>query len=398
MFSQNKKLLYKNATYEFETRTVQLYSGNNTTNPATALLGRNNLTLEFDDLVEAEESYRVKIIHCDRDWSPSKLKAIDYLYDFNEFNINNYKLSVDTKIAYVHYTFRVPNVKIPGNYLLVVYRGTDESDIILSHRFMIYANNVGIALTSNLKGMTSMDRSRQQLDFTINYENYPIQNPGDIQVVIRQNQRWDNAITDLKPSMIKEHSSELDYKYFNNENSFYAGNEFRFFDMQSIRYPGQNVQRTNFQTRPTSAQLMVDKPRIYQPYTQYDDLNGNFFISNTDTGNGPTQSDYLTVYFYLQAEQIEGDVYLVGNMNNWELDTPLKYNASNNMYTCDMILKQGHYNFQYLVKSKELTPNYLEGNHFETENNYEILVYYKPPSMRSEILIGYASYTMNPVD
>ena len=400
LFSQSKKLLHKNATYEFEIRTVLLYGANaSMLSPAVALIGANDLVLEFDDLVEREENYRAKIIHCNKDWTPSRLKEINYLYDYNEFNINNYKLSVDTKIAYVHYSFKVPNVKVPGNYLLVVYRGTDESDIILSHRFMVYDNKVGIGLTSKLQGLTSMDRKRQKLDFIVNYENYPIQNPGtSIQVVIRQNQRWDNAITNLKPNMIREASSEVEYQYFNDKNSFPAGNEFRFFDMRSIRYPGQNVQRINAGTRPSTADLMLDKPRIYQPYTQYDDIEGGFYIANADTGNGPTQSDYLSVNFNLDAEKINGDIYLVGNMNNWELKNKMTYNSSLQRYTTDTILKQGFYNYQYLVKSKDYEENYLEGDHYQSENNYEIFVYYQSPSSRSELLIGYSQYTMNPVD
>ncbi|GAA0189599.1 DUF5103 domain-containing protein [Fulvivirga kasyanovii] len=398
---QDKKLVYKDATYELEIRTVQLYPYNGSSNavllPAIAPLNNNNLLLEFDDLVQAPENYRVKIIHCNSDWTPSRLRSLDYLYDYNEFNIDNYQLSVDTKLSYVHYKFKIPNIKVPGNYLLVAYRGTDESDIILSKRFMLFSNLVSINLMSDLTGLSSNNRLNQQLDFTINYSDYMLQNPMEnVSVVIRQNQRWDNAITTLKPNFIRENVSELEYRFFNYENNFKAGNEFRFFDMRSLRYPGQNVQRANWNTRPTLVDLMMDKPRIYQPYTQYDDLNGEYFIANSDTGNGSVQSDYVTVRFHLKADKVNGEVYVIGEMNNWNLQNQMAYDEVSGMYNGEMILKQGYYDYQYYIKGDTLRSNYFEGDHFQTENEYEILVYYKPPTNRSELLIGYGYYEMNP--
>lgn len=398
---QDKKLVYKDATYELEIRTVQLYPYNGNANavllPAVAPLNNNNLLLEFDDLVQAPENYRVKIIHCNSDWTPSRLRSLDYLYDYNEFNIDNYQLSVDTKLSYVHYKFKIPNIKVPGNYLLVAYRGTDESDIILSKRFMLFSNLVSVNLMSDLTGLSSNNRLNQQLDFTINYSDYMLQNPMEnVSVVIRQNQRWDNAITTLKPNFIRENVSELEYRFFNYENNFKAGNEFRFFDMRSLRYPGQNVQRVNLNTRPTLVELMIDKPRIYQPYTQYDDLNGEYFIANSDTGNGSVQSDYVTVRFHLKADKVNGQVYVIGEMNNWNLQNQMAYDEVSGMYNGEMILKQGYYDYQYYIKGDTLRSNYFEGDHFQTENEYEILVYYKPPTNRSELLIGYGYYEMNP--
>ena len=260
--------------------------------PPVAPIGQNTLYLEFDDLVEAHEEYRVRIIHCNADWRPSRLKNLDYLYDFNEFNINTFEYSVDTKIGYVHYSFRLPRVKLPGNYLLVAYRGSDAKDIILSKRFMIYTRDVGIGVTSNLTGVTSLNRSRQQIDFEVSYGNYEILDPlAFFSVTIRQNQRWDNAITNLKPRFVREAEGILEYRFFNNENGFGGGNEYRFFDLRSFRFPGQNVGRVDLNTYPSTTYLMIDQPRVYQAYAQYDDINGDYYIQNTDTGNGKVQSD-----------------------------------------------------------------------------------------------------------
>jgi len=399
----NKKLLYKNATYEEEIRTVQLYplTGHNSQvfEPAVAQLGRMNLMLEFDDLVQDTEDYKAMIIHCDKDWAKSRLRPLDYLYDYNEFNITDDQFSVDTKIAYVHYSFRLPRVKLPGNYLLVAYRGSNESDIILSHRFMVYQNLVSINLISPLNGFTSANRKNQQLDFKVNYDNYEILNPLEtVGITLRKNQRWDNAIDDLKPSFIRDHINEIEYRFFNFENNFEGGNEYRFFDMRSLISPGQGVEKIDWSTYPITAKLFTDEPKIYQAYTQqFTDINGNYYIVNVDAGNGDTYSDYVNTQFRLQSDPIHGDIYVVGKMNNWEKTETnrLKYNRKSKSYSTDLILKQGWYDYKYIVENDTLKANYLEGSHYETENAYEILIYHRPLNQRSDLLVGYGYYVMN---
>ncbi|MTI40848.1 DUF5103 domain-containing protein [Fulvivirga lutimaris] len=398
--ANNKKLLYEDATYEEEIRTVLLYPNtgraNDVFSPPVTALGSNNLVLEFDDLVESHEQYRVKIVPCTYDWKPSQVNNLDILYEFNEFNITRYEYSTDTKIAYIHYSFNLPRIKLPGNYLLVAYRGTDEKDIILSKRFMVFNPNLNIQLMSNLMGISSTNRLNQQIDFKITYENYELINPMEsVKIVLRQNQQWHNAVTLNRPTFF--HEGELEYRFFNYENNFSAGNEYRFFDMRSLRYPGQRVANVDFSTRPTTVNIMPDRPRIYQAYAQYNDLNGDFYIQNQDTG-GSSESDYLYTNFTLLAnEELGGDIYVVGKMNNYKMDnsTIMEYNPKRKVYTNSQILKQGIYDYKYLVKGDSLNSNYLEGNHFEAENDYEIFVYYKAPNLRGDLLLAYKQITLN---
>ncbi len=400
---QSKKLKFEDATYEHEIRTVQLYPNDNKNwnvlEPPVTKLGSMNLILEFDDLVQEPEDYKAKIIHCNKDWTKSRLSNIDFLYDFNEFVITNDQFSVDTKVPYIHYSMRLPQVKMPGNYLIIVYRGSDESDIILTKRFMVYNNRVSIELTSSLNALNSTNRFKQQLDFKINYKNYEILNPLEtVSVVIRQNERWDNAVTNLKPSFIRDHITELEYRFFNFENSFEAGNEYRFFDMRSLRNPGQGVQNVDWNQYPISVTLMPDAPRIYQAYSHLPDINGDYYIVNVDSGNGDTYSDYVYTRFYLKPDRAIGEnIYVVGKMNNWAKneESRMKFEPKSQMYSTELLLKQGWYDYKYVVSSDTTDLNYLEGNHFQTENSYEIFVYHRPPNMRADMLIGYGFYQMN---
>jgi Domain of unknown function (DUF5103) len=206
--SNPKTLRFTDFIYEPQIETVLLHPGtdvNANLLPAVAKRGEENLILEFDDLRNQRDTYAAHLIHCNHDWAKSDLMDLDFLTDYNEFNITNFQFSVDTHIPYIHYTFNIPPVKLPGNYLVVVYRLGYKDDIILSKRFMVYDSDVSFARDRNLVNAGRMASLNQQINFTIKYDNITIPNPMEnVWVVIRQNQRWDNSLTELKPTFIRE--------------------------------------------------------------------------------------------------------------------------------------------------------------------------------------------------
>lgn len=398
--SNPKTLRLTDYTYETQIKTILLHpSGGDNLLPAVAKLGQANLVLEFDDLRSQRDNYYVKIVHCNHDWTASDLMDLDFMTDYNEFTINNYQFSIDTHIPYVHYTFALPAVKLAGNYVAMVYRNGDKSDLILTKRFMVYNNLVSFIRDGNLITSGRLANINQQINFTINYEDIDIPNPAqNVWVVIRQNQRWDNIVMDLKPSFMRDIEHEIDYIYFDDKKMFSGGNEFRFFDLRSLNYPGQNVGTINKTSKPFEAYIQKDKSRADQPYTQYKDQDGNFTLGNLDYDD-INFSNYLNVNFTLNSPFLTGsDVYVIGAYNYWNLtnENKMRYDSAHEEYTSRVLLKQGFYDYQYLVKSPSLPPYYFEGSHFETQNSYEILVYYKPFQPRAEQLIGYIRLEENP--
>jgi hypothetical protein len=391
--SVSKKLLYEDYNYEAKIKTVQLTPQGNTLLPAVIRAGDRGLRLVFDDLSELADTYRVKFINCDKNWKPSGLNSLEYLSDYNEFNITDYEFSFDTTTPYIHYTFDVPAIKRSGNYLLVVYRVDNVDDFILSKRMLVVQQSVDIASTASLMGLSNLSAFNQQINFTINYPNYQIDNPlANLDVVLRQNQRNDNSISGLKPSFTREDIQQLEYRFFDHQNTFSAANEFRFFDLRSLIYPGQNVQSVNLSTSPPKTLIALDKPKTNLAYAQYNDNNGQFLIDDHLNVNG----QYTEVTFQLETKRIgyAGAVYVFGEFTDWKLSDAyrMKYNSEQERYEKPVLLKQGYYEYQYLIKSDSL-PHYIEGNHPQAENSYEILVYYKPLNERSDLLIGY--YTTN---
>ena len=367
--------------------------------PAIIPIGQWNLLLEFDDLSGQQESYYGRLIHCNYNWSKSALSDLDFLTEFNEFPINNYEYSTDTHIPYIHYWLQVPPVKLPGNYVVAVYRGSNKEDVILTRRFMVHDTRVAITREGNLIGASAVAEMNQQINFTVNHKDIDILNPmQDVSVSIRQNQRWDNMATEIKPSFIRTNQRELEYRYFDPEKMFKGGNEFRFFDIRSLNSPGRNIEHIDKTVKPFEAYLFKDKSRTNQAYAQYNDLNGKFIIHNFDF-NTPSSANYVMVNFTLACPQpVNGSVYVTGELNYWRSDdrNKMHYDSAAEEYRAKILLKQGWYDYQYIVKSGDLPPYHFEGSHFETENTYEIFIYHRPFQPRADLLIGYIRFEENP--
>jgi hypothetical protein len=398
--SNPKTLKLIDFAYESQIKTIQLHptvGAEADLMPAVTRLGTWNLLLEFDDLRNQRENYYAKIIHCNHDWTKSTLMDLDFMTDYNEFNVTNYQFSIDTHIPYVHYTFNLPKVKLPGNYVVIIYRDGNKDDLILSKRFMVYDSRITFTKDGNLITSGKAARLNQQINFTINYKGVDIPNPMEnVWVVIRQNQRWDNIATDIKPSFIREFERELEYRFFDDKKLLKGGNEFRFFDLRSLNYPGRNVDHIDKKIKPYEAFIQRDQSRSNAVYSQYRDLDGNFFAANLDY-NDINFTNYVYVNFNLMSPQINGDIYVGGAFNYWNQtsENRMHYDSTQNTYTARVLLKQGWYDYQYVVNSPTLPSYFFEGSHFETQNSYEIFVYFKAYQLRAEHLIGYIKLDEN---
>lgn len=396
-----KRLVLTDYVYEANIKTVRLFRAENDPFsqqfPAVTRIGQNNLILEFDDLHTERDNYYFRIIHCNQNWTKSSLMDLDFLTDYNEFPINNFEFSLDTWIPYVHYWAQMPMVKLPGNYVVVVYRGSDKDDIILSKRFMVYDPRVVFLRDGGIMSSGVSAVRNQQINFTLNYKNVELINPIEtINVTVRQNQRWDNLAQEVKPAFVRENVQELEYRFFDDKNMFKGGNEFRFFDLRSLNYPGRNVAYMDRTRSPWVAYIEKDKNRSDEAYSQYPDYNGNYLIDNYDYRR-VNAANYVNVAFTLASPPIDGEVYVNGAFTQWNLgnENKMKYDSTRQEYTTSVLLKQGWYDYQYVVKSKTLTPWHFEGTHFQTENLYEVFVYYRSFQPLADLLVGYHVFSEN---
>lgn len=363
--------------------------------PVVPLRAGKPLVLLFDDLAYDPELYTAKLIHCDADWQKSQLKDNDFSPTFNEFNIQDYEYSVNTRIPYIHYQFELPRVTKSGNYIVKVYRQRDESDVILTKRFMVYEEifKVGAAIVP--PSQTAERRTSQQINVVVNYSAGEVTNPdGQIKVLMRQNQRWDNAKYLDKPTFMNESSKILRYESFDGENTYDAGNEFRFVDLRFIRANGVNIANMRVEPDVIFADGNINKPRPETAYSQYLDLNGQYIIETKDRpgGNPEVESEYMLMTFRLAIEETTNPVYLLGALTNWGKapEAKMGWDPKMGVYTTSLLVKQGWYDYQYAYSvNGEFEPEAFEGSYFETENEYEVLVYFRNLGSRYDQLVGY---------
>lgn len=398
-------LEYKNKVYEEAIQTVILQQTNSEERIPIVKLSSpmGALTLRFDDLRSENDFYQYKFIHCSANWEPSDIHYFNYI-NGNQFgNIESFSFSQNTYINYIHYSLTFPTQemlpKVSGNYLLVVFRNYDENDIILTQRFLVLDEIFTIDAKVERSSDVENRLKKQQINFTVSFDNYEIPNPMiDVNAVILQNTNWTTAIYGLKPRFVN--AGKLDYNY-TSENNFWGGNEFRYFDIRSMRTMSPSVSRKFFDeyNRPV-AQLFKEKTRIATPYLQYIDYNGKVVLDNKDAGTRDPNisSDYVKVEFYYinPSGKLDEPIYIFGELTNWEMkdDFKMVYDEVRNLYYCEAMLKQGYYSYWFVTPSKEnnksINLSLTENNFYQTENDYNILIYHKNQFLRYDELIGYS--------
>jgi hypothetical protein len=394
-------LEYDDTNYDDNVGMVQLFPtsdiiGAETKYPAISITDQG-LTLDFDLLEENSANLYIKYIHCNADWSPSRAPDLQFLRVYNEFTIDNYQYSENTKTPYVSYSTALPTPNLSGNYLLIVYRDSDPNNLVLSRRFLVYEQRAQITAKVSRTSSVSLRNTHQQINFSVEYQLSETPNPlKDFKVVILQNHNWNTKIEGLQPTQIKQFQGALSYDLFSEENSLAGINEFRFFDIRSIDYRGMNVAYIQKDPTVINAFLGTDKSRKGLAYSQLnEDLNGGYYLINHDPDDSQLQSEYVKVHFNLTHPEIDSAVYVVGSWNNWKLEesNKLYYNYDSESYVGNCLLKQGYYDYFYWVNGTKLPFYLLEGSHFETTNNYEVLFYYRNPINNFDELIGYQSLT-----
>ena len=351
--------------------------------------------LEFDDLYGSEANYYYTFTHCDYDWKPSDLSRNEYLNGFDDIRIQDYTNSFNCLQIYSHYRVAFPNkntqFKVSGNYIIKILN--EDKEVVFSRKFMLYENLASVPIqVRRTRGMNVLD-SKHNIDFSVKSTVIAFQNPlKNVKVKLIQNGQYNNAITNISPQYTI--GNDLIYKY-DAETQFWAGNEFMFFDTKDIRFSGNNVSFVDSKTGLYNSHLYSNYARKNNPYTFYPDINGNFQIRRLNAENNAVEADYSWVFFTLSAPTYfgKGDIYINGLFNNFALspENKMDYNADKALYEKAIMIKQGFVNYQYVIADKFGkidSENSIDGNYFQTENNYSILVYYRENGQRYDRIIG----------
>lgn len=384
----------RNEIYNPNVASLQVMAGSDWTNLPITQLGGNAIHIDFDELSHEYHRYTYKIEHCEADWSTSTdIYESDYMTGYNDIlTIDNYEQSINTTQLYTHYSLTIPNenckLTMSGNYKLTVV-DDQTGEKILAAYFMVYDPKLKIGLDYTTNTEIDINKSHQQVRFSINYNGLRVNNPStQIKTIVLQNRRWDNAAINTQPDYIS--ADGLQWKH-NRHLIFDAGNVYRKFELLDTDHPTMGIDAINWDGNWFHAKVIEDTPR---PSYVYDEsAQGAFIIRNSDNNECNYTCDYAQVHLTLKTGQLPGEVYVNGDWTYDQFLLPyrMQYDNANKCYTATIPLKQGYYSYQYLMKKDNngFQPVDTEGNFYQTANRYDVLVYYRGNSDRTDQLIGW---------
>ncbi len=393
------QLRMEDHTYSPTVRTVQLFKkGFEMAPPVIELNGAEALVLRFDDLQSTVENLSYTVVHCDADWKPSDLMPGQYLTGAMSDYIMAGQLSYNTLQPFIQYELEFPNdmVRIgrSGNYLLKVYRGSDQDDLVLTRRFLVFEQKVQIDARVLASRNVELRDAAQQVDLTIRHPQLPVQDAfRDIKVAVLQNMRWDDLRTGFKPRFVR--GSELVYD-FPDPGLFMGNNEYRNIDLKDLRMLTQRVSRIapGPGDNITEAWVTPEAKRNIRVYFDQPDINGKYLVRNDWVDGDPLGADYVLVHFTLpMPAPLMDDVYVYGGFSDFlcRKENRMTWSAEHKAYTASIVMKQGFIDFTYATLSAKTTvPDLtaIEGSHFQTENDYLVLVYFTDFQQRCDRLVG----------
>jgi len=381
--------------------TIQVFNPQTNDNTPIIRLNSNEyLLFLFDDFNAGYKRYNYKIEHRNADWSKSNIFESEYLNGFMSDYVRTYKNSFNTYTRYTNYQIQFPNpdmsVKIGGNYLLKVYTD-NENKPIFTRKFAVYEGNVNVGMNVSRYINPVNDQLNQRIQTVVSSGTQNlVESPNASKLFVMKNNDWNESITDIQPTF----SNTNQLKYESLQWTFEGGGQYNWFDTKNLQVPSLTTEQTFRKDSVYHTILRVDYPKAGLPYDDFGDINGNFFIRNNRYGNeylAASEADYTWVYFALDVFDDKNGLYepyVVGAFDNWEIspETKMHFNTETNLWEKEFFLKQGYYNYQYVVKNTKtgkIEPSYISGSFWQAENMFQGLFYYRPWGGRYDILMGY---------
>ena len=386
---------FRTAAFSDKVKTLQVFPVDQwDVAPIIELGSSDRIEINFDVMDAAPGAYTYTLTHCNADWTPSDLIQSEFMSGFQNRYVDDYATSFNTTMDYVNYRIELPNeditLKISGNYaVLISPENSDEP--ILCACFSVVEKKSDIALQATSQTDKGMNNFYQQVNLTLTYGSEVKMPMQDLKVYVRQNNRTDNEAALVKPLRIQR--NQLVYEHVPSL-IFEAGNEYRNFEMTTHRYNGLNIEAMKFYSPYYHASLYPDRVRADRSYSYYEDINGKIFIRTLSGEESATEADYYIVHFFLPCESpYPENVYILSEAFNNVLDerSRMDYNPQEGGYVKSVLLKEGYYNYLCVTRKSNQSAGsaaLLEGNYYQTENEYRVWVYFRRAGDRYDQLIG----------
>ena len=379
-------------------RTIKVMKEDSFMAPPSIRLGSDErIIVSFDEWSEDFSDLQYRLIHCGPDWKPSGLLESEYLDGFNIDDIDDWAFSQNTFVHFVNYRVAIPNERVnpilSGNYIMEIFERDNPDEVVGEARFSIAEHAADIDAAVSSRTDRGLNTEWQQMELTITPTDTDIDDPYSmLRVDITQNSAPYTLSSLRTPSrmegksIVYTHMPELIFK---------AGNEFRRFETIRTNYNDMHVDSMRFLSRNYHAWLTPDRVRAAANYSYDQTQQGRFLVREYNSTDSDLGADYVTVHFRLDSpEVIDADVYVEGEFTGWSHDdsSRLRYDYSQQAYLLEMPLKQGSYNYRYVAVPRRgmrrPDPSLIEGDKYETRNEYRVQVWYRPIGSRYDRLIA----------
>ena len=360
--------------------------------PYLAFGGRQYIDIEWDEMSHDYKRYRYHIDHCDWDWNVTDdIFESDFLEGLNDQLIEDFEKSFNTTQIYTHYRLRVPSkeirLRLSGNYRVLIYEEEEKDEPVLEARFCIYEREAGIIAQISSNTDIDFNDRHQQMTLSIGYGALSIFDPErDLKVIVMQNRRWESRVEGLVPNIRRANGIEFTH---NRNLIFPAGNEYHRFEILDVHRTATGVDRIDWFEPYYHATLFPAV--IDHAYSYSEDQNGVYVVRSSDNYDDWTTAEYVVVHFFLETPRLQGgDVYVSGwwSGQTFNPDCKMEYDDAHQYYHAAILLKQGYYSYEFVQKDGLMQRTM--GSFFETENEYEVLVYYRQQGSRYDRLAGYS--------
>jgi hypothetical protein len=364
--------------------------GNEFSAPIILLNSNDYLDVVFDELSDNHSYLRYSLVHCDANGSPSQLVESQYLTGFNQGDVDEPELSMGTTVNYANYRITLPNerinFKVSGDYLLKIYNENRPEEILAQGRFSVTEDCAKIS--GEVTSITDVEHngSTQQVNFCVDVSGCDVSNPyADLKVVVTQNNAPGSGVVLSTPQRV---SGKRVYYEHMRQLIFPAGNEFRRFETTSVTIPGLHVDGLEYINPYYHATITTDE--VKRGYEYDETQHGHYKIRELNSSTSDTEADYVMTHFTLKAPYSPNrTIFLDGDFTYHKFlsDYIMMWDSEYGVYRSAVLLKQGAYNYRY-ISVEDGQVSMLDGNYYETSNEYLIRVYYRAPGARYDRLIG----------
>ena len=351
----------KNTIYSPQVKTLQVVVNQDWLSPPVMRMGTDDvLNVAFDELSHTYHRFIYRLERCEADWSTAEdVFESDWLEGFNDYRLHVYD-----------------------------EEDGDEEDVLCAEfRVAESLMNVGLSVTTNTD--IDFNLSHQQVAMTVGYGSLSVTNESaQVWTVVMQNGREDTQKVNVRPNYIQP--GKLVWEH-NRNLIFDAGNEYHKFEVLDVSHTTMGLDRILWDGHHYQAYPFTNAPR--RSYVYDEDANGAFYIRNSDNIENDRTCDYVYVnYKLVPAAQYDCDVIVDGDWTTeQDGDYVMSYDESDRSYNARILQKQGYYSYQYLLMRPDGTLRTMptEGDFYQTENSYQMLVYFKGQGDRTDKLVGY---------